>query len=102
MKNFFLYDYWQFWRNSDDKDVVKFLKFFTDIEISEVQKLEEKKAINELKIILANETTKILHGKAKSLKAEQTAMDIFKHGKINENLPTKKINKRDIESGLNF
>ncbi len=99
-KLFSSYDYWQFWRNSDDKDVVKFLKFFTDIEISEVQKLEEKKAINELKIILANETTKILHGKAKSLKAEQTAMDIFKHGKINENLPTKKINKRDIESGI--
>ena len=47
--------------------------------------LKEKKKINELKIILANETTKILHGKIKSLKAEKTATDIFKLGKINEN-----------------
>ena len=67
-KLFSSYDYWQFWRNSDDKDVKKFLKFFTDIKVDEIEKIEEKD-INELKIILANETTKILHGKSKSLKA---------------------------------
>ena len=56
--------------------------------------------INDLKIILANETTKILHGKTKSLKAEKTAKDTFKLGKVNLNLPTKNILKKDLESGI--
>ncbi len=99
-KLFSPYDYWQFWRNSDDRDVGKFLNFFTDIEVDETQKLTEKKEINELKIILANEATKILHGKDKSLKAEKIAKDTFKLGKVNENLPTKKILKKDLESGI--
>ena len=98
-KLFSPYDYWQFWRNSDDKDVIKFLKFFTDIQVDKIQKFE-KKEINELKIILANETTKILHGKTKSSKAEKTANDIFKLGKINKDLPTKKIFKKDIDKGI--
>ena len=99
-KLFSSYDYWQFWRNSDDKDVVKFLKFFSDIEVVEIKKLQEKMDINDLKIILANETTKILHGKTKSLKAEKTAKDTFKLGKVNLNLPTKNILKKDLESGI--
>ncbi len=99
-KLFSAYDYWQFWRNSDDRDIVKFLRFFTDIDIDEIKKLVEKKDINDLKIILANETTKILHGKAKSLKAEKTASDLFKLGKINEDLPTKKISRKDVEAGI--
>ena len=57
-KLFSPYEYWQFWRNSDDRDVEKFLKFFTDIEIDKIQNFTEKKDINELKTILANETTK--------------------------------------------
>ena len=99
-KLFSSYDYWQFWRNTDDRDVVKFLKFFTDIDIIDIQKLEKEKTINELKIILANETTKILHGKIKSLKAEKTATDIFKLGKVSDNLPTKKILGQDIKNGM--
>ncbi len=99
-KLFSSYDYWQFWRNSDDRDVAKFLKFFTDIEINDIQKLEKEKQINELKIILANETTKILHGKIKSAKAEKTASDTFKLGRVSENLPTKKILRKDLETGL--
>ncbi len=99
-KLFSSYDYWQFWRNSDDRDVLKFLKFFTDIEIGKIQKLEKEKHINELKIILANETTKILHGKMKSSKAEKTASDIFKLGKMSENLPTKNILREDISAGI--
>ena len=99
-KLFSSYDYWQFWRNSDDKDVVKFLKFFSDIEVVEIKKLQEKMDINDLKIILANETTKILHGKTKSFKAEKTAKDTFKLGKVNLNLPTKNILKKDLESGI--
>ncbi len=101
-KLFSSYDYWQFWRNSDDKDVKNFLKFFTDIKIDEINKLEERKKINELKIILANETTKILHGKSKSLKAEKTASDVFKDKKISKNLPTNKILKKDLEIGIKF
>ena len=99
-KLFSPYDYWQFWRNSDDRDVIKFLKFFTDIEIDNIKKLEKEKQINDLKIILANEATKILHGKSKSLEAEKMASDIFKLGKINKNLPTKKIFKKDIVAGV--
>ena len=98
-KLFSPYDYWQFWRNSDAKDVIKFLKFFTDIQIDKIQKFD-KKEINELKIILANEATKILHGEKKSSRAEKTAKDIFKLGKINKDLPTKKIFKKDIEKGI--
>ncbi len=99
-KLFSSYDYWQFWRNSDDRDIIKFLKFFTDIEINNIQKFEKEKQINDLKVILANEATKILHGKMKSSKAEKTAIDIFKLGKINKDLPTKKVFKEDIEKGL--
>ena len=101
-KLFSSYDYWQFWRNSDDKDVKNFLKFFTDIKVSEIEKLEEKKEINELKIILANETTKILHGKSKSLKAEKTASDVFGGKKISKNLPTNNILKKDLEMRMKF
>ena len=93
-KLFSTYDYWQFWRNTDDRDVIKFLKFFTELEIKEIEKLQEKNEINELKIILANNATKILHGKVRAAKAEKTARDIFKLGKINENLPTKYPKKR--------
>ena len=99
-KLFSPYDYWQFWRNSDDRDVIKFLKYFTDIEVKDIQKLEEEKQINDLKVILANEATKILHGKINSTKAEKTAADIFKLGKINKNLPTKKVFRKDIETGV--
>ena len=99
-KLFSPYEYWQFWRNSDDKDVHRFLKFFTDIDVNTIAKLEKTKDINELKISLANETTKILHGKAHSSRAEKIAADVFKFGKINENLPSKKILKKDIETGM--
>ena len=62
-KLFSPYDYWQFWRNTDDRDVKKFLKFFTEIELQKIEDLfKDNKDINELKILLANEATKILHG----------------------------------------
>ncbi len=101
-KLFSYYDYWQFWRNSDDRDVQKFLKFFTDIEVEEIQNLTTKNEINELKIVLANEATKILHGTSKSKKAEKTAVETFKLGKISENLPLIKLSKKSLESGINL
>ena len=99
-KLFSSYDYWQFWRNTDDRDVAKFLKFFTDLQTKEIDQLGKTTDINKLKIKLANETTKILHGNSKSLKAEQTALDTFKLGKISTNLPTIKISKNNVAKGI--
>ena len=68
------YDYWQFWRNTDDRDVKKFLNYFTDLKVNKIDDLtKNEKDINKLKIILANEATKILHGNLAAKKAEQTA-----------------------------
>ncbi len=68
------YDYWQFWRNTDDRDVKKFLKFFTDIEIEEIENFSDQN-INQLKILLANKTTEMLHGEKESLKSEKIAKE---------------------------
>ena len=95
------YDYWQFWRNTDDRDVIKFLKMFTDIEIDKINKIKENN-INDLKILLANEATLMLHGKAAAKKAEKTATDIFKKGLISENLPTTLISMDQIKKGINI
>ncbi|MDC3127844.1 tyrosine--tRNA ligase [Candidatus Pelagibacter bacterium] len=95
------YDYWQFWRNSDDKDVERFLKFFTEIETKEIDKLMEKKTdINKLKILLANETTKILHGKTAAKKAEQTAKSTFETGGAGIDLPEIKYKKEEFNRGI--
>ena len=94
------YDYWQFWRNSDDRDVEKFLKFFTEIDVKKIQDIKKSLDINELKKTLANETTKILHGKLKSSRSEKIANDTFKLGKLNQNLPTNKIDKNKLNKGL--
>ena len=75
------YDYWQFWRNIDDRDVIKFIKMFTDLEIDEIEKIKTNN-INELKILLANKTTELLHGKKESLKAEQIARETFKENSL--------------------
>jgi tyrosyl-tRNA synthetase len=83
------YDYWQFWRNIDDRDVFRFLKLFTDLRIDEIEKIESdsKNDINLAKIILANYATTLLHGKDAASKAEQTAQDTFSGDSISENLP---------------
>ena len=97
------YDYWQFWRNTDDADVERFLRFFTEIEISQIEKLiKNEKNINNLKILLANEATSILHGKKAANNAEKTARDTFEKGGIGKNLPEIKINKKIIEKGINI
>ena len=81
------YDYWQFWRNTDDRDVVKFLKMFTDLKIEKIHELKNED-INKLKIILANETTAMLHGKEESQKAEKTAKKTFDENSTGEGLPS--------------
>jgi len=97
------YDYWQFWRNTDDRDVKRFLNFFTEIEPKKIEEIVKKeKNINNLKILLANEATKILHGKEASNKAEKTASDTFKKGGLGLDLPEIKVKLSDIEKGINF
>ena len=79
------YEYWQFWRNTDDRDVKRFLNFFTEIDSDEINNIcEKEKNINNLKVILANEATKILHGEIASQKAEQTAKETFEGGGLGQ------------------
>ena len=93
------YDYWQFWRNTDDRDVVKFLKFFTDIETVEIDKFKEKD-INELKTLLANEATTMLHGQKAAKESEQAAREAFSGNSLGSNSPSIKISKEDINKKL--
>ena len=95
------YDYWQFWRNTDDRDVIKFLKMFTDLSVKQIDKIKDNN-INELKIILANEATSMLHGKTAAQKAEETAKKTFVSRTISKDLPTIKISKEEIEKGINI
>ncbi len=101
-KNLFSsYDYWQFWRNTDDRDVKNFLNFFTEIKTEKINQLiEREKDINKLKILLANETTKILHGEAAAKKAEKTAKETFESGGFGINLPEIRIKKDDLIQGI--
>ena len=97
------YDYWQFWRNTDDRDVKKFLYFFTEIEPKEVENIFKKeKNINKLKILLANEATRILHGNEASTKAEKTAIDTFEGGGFGSGLPEIIIDQVKIKKGISL
>jgi tyrosyl-tRNA synthetase len=97
------YDYWQFWRNIDDRDVERFLNFFTEINTNEIKNIVEKeKNINNLKILLANEATKILHGEVSARKAEQTAKETFEEGGIGLNLPEIRIKLDKINQGISL
>ena len=93
------YDYWQFWRNVDDKDVIKFLKMFTDIDIEDICKIKNND-INKLKIKLANEATSMLHGKSAAQNSEQAAKEVFSGNFIGSNLPSIKIKSQDINKKL--
>jgi tyrosyl-tRNA synthetase len=94
------YDYWQFWRNTDDKDVKRFLNFFTEIKTDKIDKIIEEENINDLKILLANEATKILHGQIASNKAEKTAKETFKSGGAGADLPEIKVNEKNVSIGI--
>ena len=97
------YDYWQFWRNTDDRDVKRFLNFFTEMDPNKINNIcEKEKNINNLKVILANETTKILHGEIASKKAEQTAKETFEDGGLGVDLPEIQIKSSEINKGINF
>ena len=95
------YDYWQFWRNTDDRDVKKFLKFFTDIETEEIENFSDQN-INQLKILLANKTTEMLHGKKESLKSEKIAKEAFSDNSSGSSLPSIKLSKRILNENINI
>jgi tyrosyl-tRNA synthetase len=84
------YDYWQFWRNTADADVVRFLKLFTDLPLDQIDELAglEGRAINEAKIVLANEATAMLHGRGAAEAAAETARRTFEEGAVGGELPT--------------
>jgi tyrosyl-tRNA synthetase len=97
------YDYWQFWRNTDDRDVKRFLNFFTEMDSDKINNIcEKEKNINNLKVVLANEATKILHGEIASQKAEQTAKETFEGGGLGVDLPEIQIKSGEINKGINF
>ncbi len=95
------YDYWQFWRNVDDRDVIKFLKMFTEIEIKEIESIKNKD-INELKILLANKTTEMLHGEEAAKNSEQAAKEAFSGNTLSSNLPKVNIQSNKIEEKINI
>ena len=93
------YEYWQFWRNTDDRDVIKFLKFFTDVDNNEIENLKNEN-INNLKILLANKTTEMLHGEKAALNSEKIAKETFTLNSSGSNLPSVKINKSILQKKI--
>ena len=95
------YDYWQFWRNIDDRDVLKFLKIFTDLSINEIENMKDKD-INQLKITLANEATSMLHGENEAKASEETAKKTFSENSFGSELPSITIDENQIDKKLNI
>ena len=98
------YEFWQFLRNTLDADVGKFLKLFTELPVSECDRLGslEGQNINEAKIILANEVTKMCHGEEAAISSEKTAHKVFTEDSSDENLPTLEILNTEIIDGISF
>jgi tyrosyl-tRNA synthetase len=97
-----VYDYWQFWRNTEDGDVARFLKLFTTLPLDEVGRLAALKGqdINEAKKVLATEATALLHGRSAAEQAAATARTTFEEGALAETLPTVEVARAELESGL--
>jgi tyrosyl-tRNA synthetase len=97
-----VYDYWQFWRNTEDADVVRFLKLFTLLPLAEIAKLGALAGgeINEAKKVLATEATALLHGRQRAEAAAKTAQETFEGGTISEGLPTIAIASAELATGL--
>jgi len=96
------YDYWQYWRNTEDADVGKFLRLFTELPIDEIQRLEglQGHEINDAKKILADHTTALCHGDDAAQAAAETARKTFEEGTQGDDLPTFKIAGEDLEAGI--
>jgi tyrosyl-tRNA synthetase len=95
------YDYWQYWRNTQDADMARFLRLFTDLPLKEVERFAalEGDAINEAKIVLANEATALAHGRAAAAAAAETARRTFVEGKAGEALPSIELDEAALSAG---
>ena len=96
------YDYWQFWRNTEDGDVGRFLRLFTDLPLEEIARLEALAGaeINEAKKVLATAATAMLHGRDAAEAAAETARRTFEQGKLGDDLPVIEVPARDLERGI--
>ncbi|GLK69461.1 tyrosine--tRNA ligase [Hansschlegelia plantiphila] len=96
------YVFWQYWRNTEDADVVRFLKLFTDMPLAEIKRLGalDGAEINEAKKVLATEATAIVHGRAAAEEAEATARKTFEEGSLAETLPTVEVARDALTSGI--
>jgi tyrosyl-tRNA synthetase len=99
---FSAYDFWQYWRNTEDADVVRFLKLFTILPIPEIARLAALQGaeINEAKKILATEATALLHGREAANAASETARQTFEQGAIAGSLPTVEVPRAELEAGI--
>ena len=96
------YDYWQYWRNTEDPDVGRFLRLFTELPESEIARLEALPGseINEAKVVLANEATKLCRGEEAARAAEQTARKTFAEGALADDLPSIDVTREELEAGI--
>src|SRR6185503_18000061 len=95
------YDYWQYWRNTEDADVGRFLKLFTTLPLAEIDRLAklEGSDINEAKIVLADEATALCHGQDAASAAAETARRVFAEGGIGDDLPVIEVPRAQLEQG---
>lgn len=98
------YDYWQYWRNTEDADVGRFLRMFTELPIAEIEVLEKAQGaeLNDVKKRLATEVTKLARGEAAALKAAETARITFETGGLSADLPSIEVDKKQLEDGMGF
>jgi len=96
------YDYWQYWRNTEDADVGRFLKLFTTLPLDEIARLEKLDGaeINEAKKVLAHEATKMCHGEAAALEAATTAQKVFEQGGVGDDLPSITVERARLSTGI--
>jgi tyrosyl-tRNA synthetase len=99
---FSAWDFWQYWRNIEDADVIKFLKLFTTLPMSEIARLAALQGaeVNEAKKVLATEATALLHGREAADAASETARQTFEEGALAENLPSVEISNAELEAGI--
>ena len=96
------YEFWQYWRNTEDADVGRFLRLFTELPLDEIARLEslDGAAINDAKKVLADQVTALCHGAAAASTARQTAEQTFEQGTLSENLPTYPLSPEQAADGV--
>jgi tyrosyl-tRNA synthetase len=96
------YDYWQVWRNTEDADVGRFMRLFTELPLDEIARLEALSGadINEAKKVLADEATSLLHGREAAIAAREASSQAFEKGQVSDDLPTLEVARDALEAGI--